>query len=255
VRQSKEEASRAKEEASISKVDISTADVLLSSPSTLMKHRHRSRPNLEGTKVKTCREPIIRTARQDLSEKVSDHVFRDAEMQDNITVDDHASYQMVSNFDMPNLAHPLTIGRNAQAGLGVSVNRIGFRAKKTQKTKHVLHMNQLLTAYTGSNKFRRASRIHIRSLWQRAPHDWSAVHVNCEARDTDLQKTDSEGGIRICNNGEALGDRERRGLDVHVLVGLSEVENEISLGGMSRKGRRIRRQSHRRINGNRRRRD
>ncbi len=89
-------------------------------------------------------------------------------MQDNVAIDDRATYQMVSNLNMPDFSHPLAIRRNAKAGLGVSVDRVGFRAEKTQKPKHVLHMNKLLTADTGSDKFCRASRIHVSSLWDRA---------------------------------------------------------------------------------------
>jgi hypothetical protein len=158
----------------VAKDEISTTEVIYSSPSTLRKCLHRSRSNLKGTKIKTCRESIIRATRQYLGEEIGDHVFRNAEMQNHVAIDDHSTYQMISDLNMPNFTHPLTIGCNAKAGLRVRVDRVGFRAKKSQETKHVFNMDHLLTADTGRNELGRASRVHVSRLLNRSPHDRSA---------------------------------------------------------------------------------
>ena len=136
---------------------------------------------------------------------------------------------MIPDLDVPNLPHLLAIRRDAKAGLRISVDRIRLRAKETQETKHVLHVHDLLAANASSNKFGRASGIHVSGLLNRRPHNWSTVDEDGETRDANFEQADSKGGISIRSHSETLGDRKSRSRDVHGLSGLSEMENKIIL--------------------------
>ena len=140
---------------------------------------------------------------------------------------------MIPDLNVPDLPHPLSIRRNAKAGLGISIDRIGFRTKETQETKHVLHMHDLLAADASSDEFGRASGIHISGLLDRRPHNWSTVHIDGETRDTNFEQADSKGGISIRSHSETLGDRKSRSRDVHGLSNLSEMKNKIILRCLS----------------------
>ena len=51
---------------------------------------------------------------------------------------------MVSDSDVPDFAHPISVGGDTEAGLRVSVEAVRFRAGESQKANPILNFDKVL---------------------------------------------------------------------------------------------------------------
>ncbi len=71
--------------------------------------------------VKPSRQTIESRTTKYLGEQVGDHLFSDAKYEFNITLSDHATNQMITNSNVSDLTHSLSVGGNLKTGLRIRV--------------------------------------------------------------------------------------------------------------------------------------
>jgi hypothetical protein len=177
---------------------------------------------LDANEVKPRRETIVCRARQDLGQKISNHVLRDAEYQPHVALHHHATHKMVPDRDVANLAHAFVIHGNCHCSLGISVDGIGFPAKKPKEAKHILNMSKLLAAHTRSDELSCTCGISDDRLACRASHDGSPVDEDDVAGVTVLVVVNGERSVCVRDCSEAIRYRQDGiviidGIDVEII--------------------------------------
>ena len=117
-------------------------------------------PSVRAKIVKPDRQPAILWSWDDLCQQIRHHLFCHAINHRDLSDCHIAPNQIISDWQMTNIAQPFCIRRDTQACSGIRVHCVRFDARKSEEADNIFGVYGLLASHTCSNVLCRARRIH-----------------------------------------------------------------------------------------------